>query len=371
MRIAGAAMAMVVITLCACAPQPQFSPTSVTPQELLTHYHDAASKCLTPGVFYLRYRTTTTQGDVIVSDDYESRGTGKLPDFLVVTTMHGIRSEYGRLSDRSWMQTANGLVLPDSSHKTPFDRLLSAAARKPDPRVRMLGITTAPPHEYVLEIAPNGRLLQRRYFDAGTFLLRKTQTRNYDKAVTVDRFSQYINICGKPIPTRSDHEDSISTETYQTTLDRHGRFADRQLLAIPRSTTPFSAQYRLPATLNSMFGPSGVLIRVDIGGAPYWFQLDSGATSVTLDRNLVRRLGGHEFGRFFATKGGAVLFTSAVVPRLDIGPVSATNVVVSVINHDYVKEGVHVVGLLGCDFIASRPIGIDFRGQTVVLGKMP
>lgn len=371
MRIARSAMAMAATTLCACSLQPQFSPTRLTPQQLLTNYRDAAGRCLAPGVFYFRYRTTTTNGDVIVNDYYETRGSGKLSDFRVVTTTHGLRTERGRLSDRSWMQTANGLVLPDSSRQTPFDRALSAAARKPDPRVRMLGITRAPTRQYVLEIAPNASLLQRRYFDAGTFLLRETQTRDYDKAVRVYRLSQYIHVCGKPVPTRVDQSDSLSTQTSRTIMVRHDRLADPHLLAIPQSRTPFVPQYRLPATLNSMFGPSGVLIRVDIQGAPYWFQLDSGASSVTLDRDLVRRLGGQEFGKYSGTKGGAVTFANAVLPRLDIGPVYATNFVVLVINHDYIKQGVHVVGLLGCDFIASRPLRIDFRSQTVALANVP
>ncbi|HXB84095.1 MAG TPA: aspartyl protease family protein [Candidatus Acidoferrum sp.] len=371
MRIARSAVAVAVTTLCACSLQPQFSPTSVTPQQLLTRYRDAGVRCLTPGVFYLRYRTTTTRGDVIVNDDYESRGTGKLFDFRIVTTTHGLRSEHGRLSDRSWMQTANGLVLPDISRPTPFDRVLSAAAHKPDPRVRMLGITTAPRREYVLEIAPNARLLQRRYFDARTFLLREIETRDYDQAVGVDRFSGFIHVCGKPVPVRVDHSDSLSAQTYQTTLVRHDRLADPHLLAIPRSRTPFVPQYRLPATLNSIFGPSGILIRVDIQGIPYWFELDSGASSITLDRNLVRRLGGHEFGKYPGSKGGTVEFANAVLPRLDIGPVYATDLAVGVIDHDYIKEGVHVVGLLGCDFIASRPLGIDFRSQTVILASVP
>lgn len=308
---------------------------------------------------------------MVVNDVYESRGSGKLPDFRVVRTTHGLRSEQGRFSDRSWVQTENGLVLPDSPRQTPFDRLLSAAAHKPDPRVRVLGITTGATRQYVLEIAPNARLLQRRYFDVGTFLLRETQTRDYDKAFGVNRFSRYIHVCGKPVATRLDHSDSLSTQTYQTTLVRYDRLADPHLLAIPQSRTPFVPQVRLPATLNSMFGRSGILIRVDIRGAPYWFKLDSGAPSVTLDRDLVRWLGGHEFGKYSGTKGGAVEFASAVVPRLDIGPVYATNLVVSVIDHDDVMQGVHVVGLLGCDFMASRPISIDFRSQTVILANLP
>lgn len=370
MPIARSVVAAVLTTLCACSARPQILPTRVTAQEVLAHYRDVRSECPMPGVYHFSYRTTSTQGAVYVSDYYEMRGRGKLYDYRVVSSVRGVRTERGRLSGRAWIQTANGLVLPDSLRQTPFESALSAATHKPDPRVRMLGVTAGPTRQYVIEITPNTRLLQRRYFDVGTFLLREIQTRDYDKVVTVDRYSGYIDVCGKPIPTRADHSDSLSSQTFVTDLVRHERLADPHLLALPQSRTPFVPQYRLPATLNSLFGSSGILIRVDIQGAPYWFQLDSGASGVTMDRDLVGRLGGHEFGKFYASEGGTVEFTSAVLPRLDIGPVYATNLVVGVINHDYVRQGVHVVGLLGCDFIASRPLGIDFRNQTVVIANV-
>jgi hypothetical protein len=151
-------------------------------------------------------------------------------------------------------------------------------------------------------------------------------------------------------------------------LVKHERLPyDKRLLAIPQSKTPFVPQRPLPATLNTMFGESGVLIRVDIEGTPYWFALDSGAADIAIDRDLIQRLGGHEFDKYIGTKGGRVQYSVAVLPRLDIGPVDARNVVVTVLNHDYVEQGVHVVGLLGCDFIGSRPLAIDFRNQSVTL----
>jgi hypothetical protein len=369
MRITSSIILLAATASCASSLPLQFSATSVTPQQLLARYHNATDGCLAQGIYYLRFRTMI-HGDTVVSDYYESRGAGKSPDGRIVTITHGLRSERGRVSGQSWMQTANGIVLPESSSQTPFDRALSVATHRPDPRVKMLGITTTTERQYVLEINPNSLLRQRRYFDAGSFLLREVQTRDYDKVVRVDRYSRYIRICGEWVPTRVDHSDSLS-QTYQTTLVRHQRLADQNLLAIPQSRTPFVPQYPLPATLNSMFGPSGILIRTDIQGDPYWFQLDSGASGVTLDRDLVQRLGGQEFGKYSGTKGGAIEFGSAILPRLDIGPVYAANLVVGVINHDFVKQGVHVVGLLGCDFIASRPLSIDFRRQTVVVGYVP
>jgi hypothetical protein len=98
---------------------------------------------------------------------------------------------------------------------------------------------------------------------------------------------------------------------------------------------------------------------------PYWLKLDSGDSSITLDRNLVQFLGLREVAKRAFSKGGRVDASFAVVPRIDIGPVYAKNLVVSVMRFGTVEEGVHVVGLLGCDFIAGRPLAIDFRNQSV------
>jgi hypothetical protein len=365
--------ALAILTTCGCSHESTFAPTSITPQQVLTRYSGVADRCRKSGVYYVKYRTKTNLGDTVDSVLYGSRGIRNVPNFRRIVSTHGVRGEQGRLSDRSWAQTVNGLVLPNTSPSTVFDRLVNMAAHKADPRVRMLGIkTTGGRRYYVLEIAPNARVLQRRYYESGTFLLRETQTQNYDRDVTTDTISRYVTICGKPVPARVDLSHSLSAETTETTLVRFGRSEDRSLLAVPASKTPFVPQYRLPMTLNSLFSPSAILIRVDIRGQPYWFQLDSGAGDVTLDRDFVRRLGGHEFGEFFATKGGAVRYGNAIIPRLDIGPVYARNLVVSIIDHDYIEDGVHVVGLLGCDFIGSRPIIIDFHSEKViVLNALP
>jgi Aspartyl protease len=313
----------------------------------------------------LRYRTITSDGDVSISDVYEARAK-RVPDLRVVTVQHGVRLERGRLSGVWWQRDANGLVLPDTQVLTVFDRVLASVARKPDPRVRMLGITRKPPRRYVIEVAPNSRIVQRVYIDAATLLIDEVVTQDYDRAVTTTRFSNYVWIGGRPVPSRESQSNDLSNKTYVTTLllHRHVPF-DSALLAVPRSKMPFVTQASLPATVNSLFSRFGILVRADIQGTPYWLKLDSGATDVVLDRDLVRRLGLHEFGKYTAAKGGRVDAATAVLPRIDVGPVYATNLVVKTFSSDDMEDGVEVVGLLGCDFIASRPLAIDFHKQTV------
>ncbi len=354
--------------LFACAAPPRFAPTSLTPQQLLSRDRDAAGRCRAPGLYHLRYRTVSSSGDVGREDGYEAAGATTFGDYRLIAELHGLQPEHGRFSGRSWRRTVNGLVLTDSPLPTVFDRVLMAALHKSDSRVRVLGMTTTAPREYVLEIKPNARIYQERYFDARTFLLDRIVAQNYDRAVEVQRYWGYEDVCGKPVASHVAFSSSLSPQSSETILLQHERLPyDQRLLAVPRSKTPFVAQYPLPAMLNSMFGESGILIRADIQGTPYWFTLDSGAADIAVDRDLVRRLGGREFDKYTGTKGGRVDYSLAVLPRLDIGPVYATNVVVTVLKHDYIEQGVHVVGLLGCDFLGSRPLAIDFRNQSVTL----
>lgn len=361
----------VILGLTSCSAPNPFAPTSLTAHQLLARYTDASGNCRTPGMYHLRFRTKTSEGDVAVSDSYETRGNETL-DYRLVSTTRGIRSERGEIAGWSWLQTPNGLVLPDTRLPNVFDRTLAAATRHPDPRVRMLGVTRTAPLQYVLQIEPNRRIRQLRYFDVDSFLLREAVSDDYDGAVTTQRFSAYVPVCGNPVPKYVARSNSLSPETSDITMLKHERIPpDRRLVAVPQSRTPFVTEYPLPRTLNSLVSESGVLIRVDIKGMPYWLKLDSGSSTIALDRDLVRRLGGREFAKGVMTKGGRVEFSSAVIPRLDIGPVYATNVDVGVLDEDELQQGVEVVGFLGCDFIASRPLAVDFLNQTVTLVAAP
>ncbi len=308
----------------------------------------------------------SSDGDVAIADFYVTVRKGEPHDYRAVVTEHGVQEQSGRMSGRTWLQTANGLVLNEQPVSTIFDRLLEGAAHRSDPRVRVLGITNKSPHQYVMEIRPNARISQLRYFSVRDFLPREVVTKDYDRHISVERVLSYAWIGGTPIPSRERRSDNLSSRTYDIVLARYRLLPlASATVAVPKSITPFIAQDPLPAIIDSMFGPSGILIRADIQGSPYWLKLDSGASVITLDRNLVARLGLHEFAKYTGSKGGSIQWSSAILPRVDIGPLYAKNLVVRVFEHDHVEQGVHVVGLLGCDFIGGRPLDIDFKRQSV------
>jgi hypothetical protein len=284
----------------------------------------------------------------------------------MVTAEDGVTTERGRWSGRLWRRDIDGLVAPDSDSRTVFDRILDDAVHKPDRRVRMLGVTIEYPRRYVLEIVPNPSINQLRYFDARTFVHTETVTKDYDGRISVDRYSDYVRYGARWVAGHQMHSDNLSAQRYETTLVRNERLPfNARLVAMPRSRMPFVADYSLPMTINSLFGRYGILVRADIAGQPYWLKLDSGAGQVLFDRSLIRSLGLREVAPYTSTQGGRVDQTVAIVPRVDVGPMYAKNLVVQVVRFGWTENGVHVSGALGSDFIASTPLEIDFRNQTV------
>jgi Aspartyl protease len=364
-------LALVPLALSACGGS-ALSPTSLTPQKLLARYRNVNTPLQGPGIYHFRYQSVGNDGEISISDYYGTAARINQRDYRVVVMHQGLRAASGRNFGRLWQQSANGLVLPEANRATIFERTLESATRRSDPRVRVLGITQGDSHRYVLEIRPNSRILQRLYISEATFLLRKKETQDYDGRVQTENVDSYVYVGGTPVASHGRYSDNISHQTIETRLVKFERLsANRYVLARPKSRLPFVAQYPLPASLNTIFGPTGILVRADIGGSPYWLKFDSGSSGILIDRTLIRRLDLKEFWRFTDTKGGRYETSVAVLPRLDIGPLYAKNVFVGVAPYEQREGGVSVVGLLGCDFIASVPLAIDFYRQTIVALSTP
>lgn len=360
-------IAIAAAVLAGCTASPAFAPTKLTPQALLVRNRHAVVMRWRADIYHLRYRTVSSDGDVTFTDVYEG-GNAPLPTYREVGTLRGLRTERGRFMGRGWRQTPNGLVLGDTSRSSVFDEIVAGALRHPDPRVRVLGITRDAPRAYVLEVVPNARIFQRRYFDTATFQLRKIVTQDYDGNLYESHADDYVWVGGAAVPSHMSQSSSLSHQSSDMRLLSLARLPnDRSVLRPPPSRRPFVPQHALPATLNTLFDSTGILVRADVYGRPYWFKLDSGSASVVLDRAFARELGLSEFGTNTLSKGGKLALSSAVLPRIDVGPVFADNLAVNVLPMAEHEQGVDVVGLLGCDFIGSMPLAIDFAKQTLTI----
>jgi hypothetical protein len=264
MRVVLAACAFVA--LCACSAHRVAAP-SLTVQRLLSLSRQAMRSHGAPGLYHLRYVITSNQGYRAATDEYVAR-SGKSPyDFRIVTVTEGVTAEYGRLRGRRWRRDANGLLFDDVTIESPYNRVLAAAMKLDDTRVRIAGITDQLPHRYVVDAVPNARLAARMYFDAKTYLLTGVTQRDYDGYTQMETYDGFVDVGAVKVPTVRFLSNDRSSQVFKSTLAFHERIPyDAQLLLPHGSRRPFLMQRRLPAPLNTMFGESGILVRVDIGG---------------------------------------------------------------------------------------------------------
>ncbi|MDP9025236.1 MAG: aspartyl protease family protein, partial [Candidatus Eremiobacteraeota bacterium] len=234
---------------------------------------------------------------------------------------------------------------------------------------RILGLTSGVSPQIVLELKPRDALLQRRYYDSTTYLLRRVETQGYDGHTRVNEYDDYRPFEGLQVARTERYHDGNSdndTSTQVVSLERTGA-VDPSSLAIPASNKPFTfasdATVEIPATFTS----SGIVVRLNVNGRGLDFILDSGASGVFIDRRTAQSLGMTLYGRNVETIGGDFSISTARMPDLSMGPVRAHNLAVSVVPYTHADGDLKIVGLLGSDFFESGVVTVDFRNQRVTI----
>jgi predicted aspartyl protease len=96
------------------------------------------------------------------------------------------------------------------------------------------------------------------------------------------------------------------------------------------------------------------------------FQLDSGAAGIVINRDVARELNLKTYGRWSSTVAGTFTSTRAIIPKLSIGTVVMSDVVVEALPFAFQNDySTRIVGLLGYDFIAGCVVKIDYVHGTV------
>ena len=118
-------------------------------------------------------------------------------------------------------------------------------------------------------------------------------------------------------------------------------------------------------TLPARFVHQAIVVSLTIAGHPYDFALDSGASSIVIDRSVAESLGLRMPAK--APAAGSVFEnTQVIIPSIDIAGVVMRNVVANSLPLHYkVSDDSHVVGLLGFDFIAGVVLHVDYANQRV------
>jgi hypothetical protein len=145
-----------------------FVPAQITPEQLLQKA-DAAEGGLQLG----RYVILEQSKDAGISTAIVTRIDGQ--DTRTTERSGNFRVAYGRYKGRTWEQDENGMVRYETRPSKIADALASPG--KPDGVVRLLGLTSGPAKEYVLDVHPSASDEELRYYDARTFLLDRIVTK--------------------------------------------------------------------------------------------------------------------------------------------------------------------------------------------------
>ena len=292
-------------------------------------------------------------------------------DYRIDTTTGPFVSAEGRYKGQRWETNENGYtLLKRGIHQRAEANVRALEKTDPGDEVKLLGRLHAPADVYVVQVAPPDGREERRFYQASTLRLVRRETSYLDRLV-VTTYDDYRETKAGALPYRSTvsdghpENDEVFTITYLS-VDAPVTETD---VAIPGSrrlpvTLPAGvASVRLPATIDEW---GRVVVRLTIQGRGLDFQLDSGASSIVLNRDVAQELGLKTYGRWSTTVAGTFTSTRAIVPQIGIGKVAMNDVVVDVMPFAFEHDrSTRVVGLLGYDFIAGSVLKIDYEHGTV------
>lgn len=363
---AGFALTTSVLVAIVCvdrAAADEYAPTTFTAAQILAK-SDAASGRLIPGQ-YLIVRRYVTPSQITTSMTQTSGD-----DYITVETTGNLTDEFGSYQGQRWERDVNGIVLRASGFHAAADPNALAWRNPSDPRYRVevLGLTQNAPVEYVVEANPPGGQDEYRYYDAQTFLLDKDVIFGVDRYRHETDYSDYRTVFGETIAFNSHYGDGQPANEESDSVESFTASPTQVSLAIP-DTQPLFGFISAPVTLPAQFSDEeiaapAIIIPVKIGGQTLNFELDSGSTDLFIDTGAASRLGLTLQGKSSSTIAGTFTQYHTTIPEFSVGGLTVRNAVFTV--GPFGGEE-HAVGLLGCDFLASAVVGIDFRNKRVTL----
>lgn len=282
-------------------------------------------------------------------------------------TLGTFTTQYGEYNGVKWNQNENGLTVTLHGVHQRDEISALALANTPgtdDPNVRLLGQVAAPAHAYVIEVnPPNGRH-EFLFFDLATHLLVRSEEIT-SQGRFVSTFDEYRRVNGIMEAWHRHYSDGhAQNETdYTTTSDDVNGTVDPSQVAMAGISRPL---VEFPAGVTSVRLPAHVdygtiVVRVTINGRGLDFALDSGASTIVIDRDVAKQLGLQTFGKSFETTAGPYEQSKALIPEMSIGQVTMRNVVVDSLPFamDF-EQGTKIVWLLGFDFIGDNIVKVDY-----------
>jgi predicted aspartyl protease len=286
-------------------------------------------------------------------------------DYRIDTTLGPIHTAEGSAGGVFWRQNSNGeTVVTDGTldgDDEPDEHVVSTVRH-----------VTEPSDLYVIAKLDELGRGTREYYDPETWHLvrfdrigsNETTTTTYADFRTVGGYTRAWRVATADGHPENDRTDTITADDIRPvpTSDLAVPPDRRTLVEFP----PGETTVKLPAQLDR--ADSKFIVRLSVGGRGLDFLLDSGASGITIDRDLARSMGFGEFDAFSnAENAGRYVETTTIVPKIAIGDITMHDVVVGTtpnlgIDHD----GFKVVGLLGFDFLRGASVKLDYVNETAI-----
>ncbi|MBV8751109.1 MAG: aspartyl protease family protein, partial [Candidatus Eremiobacteraeota bacterium] len=292
-------------------------------------------------------------------------------DYRDDETVGPFQTSEGRYKGQRWELDENGytLLIRGIHQRTAVN---ARALDRPDSTddVKVLGRLRAPADVYVLRVAPKGGRDELRFYDAATFHLIRREVAVLDRLV-VTTYDDYRTVGTRTLAFHSTFSDGHPENDGIYTIkefapgapvnddDLNAPNGRRALVEFPNGKDVV----RLPARIDDW---GAVIVRLNIKGRGLDFQLDSGSSSIVLDRDVAKELGLPVYGLWSQTTAGTYTSSKAIIPKVEVGGIAMHDVVVDALPFSWHSDEVtKVVGLLGFDFIAGGIVKIDYEHGTV------
>ena len=265
----------------------------------------------------------------------------------------------GTFGGQRWRQNANG----------------ETVLEQPDPGLALKEKTTTsvtrietPLNAYVIAVLNVRGGGTKEYIDPGTFrLVRReeidpvaTRVTSYDDFRKTNGFERPWHWTVRDGHPENDAEYRVLNDDVGSAADLHIPPNRRIFVEFPAGKTTVELPVR---EVRGQF-----IVRVQIGARGYDFTLDSGASGISLDDDVVRELGLKEYGAFSnGYNAGRYRESSTIVPQISVGGLTMRDVAVTTIPHlDEPDNTLYKsVGLLGFDFIGDVALSMDYMHARV------
>ncbi len=361
-RVYAAALAVLFLSLPAASQaSPLYMPTPLSAADVLDRAKTAQG-ALDPGTYV--EVTQSHQGGLDRTRTITMNGS----DYASISHEGPFTVRDGRFQHQMWDQDENGIVTLSSNFHTRENPDLTALSF-PDrwsSGLTMLGITSTKPYEYAIDVHPAGGEHEILYYDATTFLPTRTVRDGADQRRHVIEYGDYRTTFGLTQAFRYRSHDGDASNDYE----RHTVSFDRATaadFAIPATRALYSVPAGPPLVLAATEYRGDLVLPVTINASTIHLAIDSGAASMTIDPAVAAKIGLAPIGRLTASVGGAYAFSRTIVPHLAIGDLQVDDVVLGEVTMPRQLGGALIAGLLGHDFLASAPVGLDFRRHHVMI----